>query len=157
MIYLIGSLRNPAIPEIGVKLRALGYDVFCDWFGAGEIADDSWRKYEKLRGRSYKEALKGYAARHIFEFDKKHLDRADMGVLVMPAGRSGHLELGYLAGRGKKTYILFDQEPERWDIMVQFADEVFFSLEDMLTMLGASEEIKQENRFNRTAHGTIHL
>jgi len=31
MIYLIGSLRNPAVPEVAQKMRAVGIDVFDDW------------------------------------------------------------------------------------------------------------------------------
>jgi hypothetical protein len=134
-IYLIGSLRNPAIPEIGVKLRELGYDVFDDWFAGGKIADDEWQAYETARGRSYGEALKGYAAKHVFGFDRHHLDRADIGVLVLPAGKSGHLELGWILGRAKRGYVLFDKSPERWDVMYQFADGIFFELEELLDTL----------------------
>jgi hypothetical protein len=131
-LYLIGSLRNPRVPEIAAELRKLGLDVFDDWFAAGETADDSWRDYEKARGHDFRTALRGYSARHVFEFDKHHLDNCDIGVLVMPAGKSGHLELGYLAGQGKPTYILLDGEPERYDVMYQFATDVFTSLEDLL-------------------------
>jgi len=125
-IYLIGSLRNPVIPNIGNELRALGFEVFDDWFAGGEIADDAWRDYEKLRGHTYVEALEGYAARHTYEFDKYHLDTSDIAVLVMPAGKSAHLELGYMLGQNKPGYILFDVEPERWDVMYQFATKVLF-------------------------------
>ena len=78
-IYVIGSLRNPAIPALGNDLRALGLDVFEDWFSSGPETDDYWQKYEKTRGRSYEEALKGYMAEHIFSFDKFHLDQGLLG------------------------------------------------------------------------------
>lgn len=123
-IYLIGSLRNPGIPEIGNYLRSLGYDVFDDWFSAGPIADDAWRDHEKAKGRPYTEALCGYHAEHVFKFDLYHLNRSDIGLLVLPAGRSGHLELGYLIGRGVPGYILLDNI-ERWDVMYKFAKGVY--------------------------------
>jgi nucleoside 2-deoxyribosyltransferase len=134
VIYLIGSLRNPRVPEVAKYLRSLGNDeVFDDWFAPGPEADDFWRKYSQARGHSYTDALKSYSGTHIFEFDKFHLDRADCGILVLPAGKSGHLELGYLIGQGKSGYILFDgqPEPERWDVMYQFAKGVFFNVEEM--------------------------
>lgn len=134
-IYLIGSLRSPTVPEIGNRLRGEGYDVFDDWHAAGPIADDSWQEYENIRGHTYIEALQGYAAKHVFAFDLFHLNRADAGVLVMPAGKSGHLELGFLAGKGKKTYILFNEVPERYDVMYQFAEGVFFDYSDLETAL----------------------
>ena len=136
-IYLIGSLRNEQVPIVGDRLRAEGYDVFDQWYSAGKIADDSFKEYFQGRGISYPEALKSYAARHIFSFDKRHLDRCDSAVLVCPAGRSGHLELGYMVGLGKKTYVLIDEVTanDRWDIMLQFADKVTFSMEELVESL----------------------
>ncbi len=131
-VYLIGSLRNKGVPILGSKLRALGMDVFDDWHAGGPEADDEWRRYHVDRGDDYQTALRSFMAEHVFEFDKKHLDRCDMAVMLMPAGRSGHLEFGYMRGSGKTGYILFDKEPERWDVMVQFATDVYFSEEKFL-------------------------
>lgn len=131
VIYLIGSLRNENIPHIANKIRKLGFEVFDDWFSPGPEADDFWRNYEKVRGSTYKQALNNWAGKHIYEFDKFHIDRADVGVMVMPAGKSGHLELGYMIGQGKKCFILFDEEPERWDVMYQFAEDVCFNFEEL--------------------------
>ena len=125
-LYLIGSLRNPEVPALAARLRADGHDVFDDWYAAGPEADDYWQKYEMARGHTYAQGLMGLAADHVFRFDKHHLDSADGGVLVLPAGKSGHLELGYLIGQGKPCYILLaDKEPERWDVMYKFATGVF--------------------------------
>lgn len=134
-IYLIGSLRNPVIPKIGNLLRAEGYDVFDDWFAAGPEADDYWRKYERGRGRTVAEAVRGLAAGHLFDFDIEHLRSADVGILVLPTGRSGHLELGVLVGLGKRTYILLDKEPERFDVMYRFTDGIFSSLPELIAEL----------------------
>lgn len=131
MIYLIGSLRNPEVPKIANQLRSAGLNVFDDWYAAGEIADDSWRDYEKARGRTYMEALQGAAAKNVFAFDKRHLDAASDVILVLPAGKSGHLELGWAIGKGKRGYILLDS-PDRWDVMYQFADLVTDKLEDIV-------------------------
>jgi hypothetical protein len=117
VIYLIGSLRNPKIPELGNYLRGFKYEVFDDWYGAGETADDSWQAYEKGRGRTYLQALEGLASKQIVGFDYAHLKRCDAAVLVLPAGRSGHTELGFVMGQGKPGFVLFDGEPERWDQM----------------------------------------
>ena len=134
MIYLIGSLQNPQVPEIANEIRkATGEEVFDDWYAAGPEADDYWRDYEKSRGRSYKEGLQGLAARHVFDFDLQHLNRSTRGVLILPAGRSGHLELGYIIGQGKPGYILLDN-PDRWDVMYRFAT-VCFTQEELIENL----------------------
>lgn len=134
-IYLIGSLRNPAVPQLANALRAMNFDVFDDWHSAGETADDSWRDYEKARERSYVEALRdSYAAQHVFDFDLHHLNRAHAAILMMPAGKSGHLELGWMLGQRKKGYVLLDN-PDRWDVMYKFADGVFATQEELLEQL----------------------
>lgn len=131
MIYLIGSLRNPEVPRIAATLRETGIEVFDDWYAAGEHADDAWRDYEKGRGRSYTEALSGLAADHVFQFDLFHLNRATTAILVLPCGRSGHLELGYAIGGGKSGYVLLDV-PDRWDVMYKFATKVTTELQEIV-------------------------
>lgn len=131
-IYVIGSLRNEVVTEVAQSLRNLGLDAFDDWMAAGPEADDYWKKYETGRGSDYKKALRGHAATHVFQFDKYHLDRCDSAILVLPAGRSGHLELGYVAGNSKQTFILLDGQDGRFDVMYQFATEVFQNQEEMI-------------------------
>ena len=139
-VYIIGSLRNPAIPKLAEHLRDHGFDAFDDWYAAGPEADDIWRDYEKARGNAYVGALGGWHAEHVFAFDKRHLDRCDMAVLVQPAGRSGHLELGYFIGLGKPGFILMDDHA-RWDIMNRFATGVAESAEELVEMLQGYAEV----------------
>lgn len=134
-IYIIGSLRNPEIPSIGNKLRSIGWDAFDSWHDAGPEADDYWQKNEKYRGNDYRAALANHAAQNTFDFDKRNLDRCDRAVLALPAGKSGHLELGYVIGSGKPGYILLPEEPERFDVMYNFATKIFLSVEEMLEEL----------------------
>jgi nucleoside 2-deoxyribosyltransferase len=137
-IYLIGSLRNFQIPLLAAYLRknlCPADEVFDDWYAAGPEADDKWMEYEKDRGHTFIQALDGYAATHVYEFDKTHLDSCDVAVMVMPAGKSAHLELGYCAGKDKRTIILMKGEPERFDVMYKFADHVVTSWPDLLNVL----------------------
>lgn len=131
VVYIIGSLRNPQIPKIANAVQAAGHEAFADWYGAGPEADDKWKEYELERGKTYLEALKSHGAQAVFNFDKKHLERADATILVAPAGKSGHLELGWSLGRGKRGYYLLDT-PDRWDVMLQFCTLVTGNLDDIL-------------------------
>lgn len=130
-IYIIGSLRNKEVPVIGARVRELGYEAFDDWYGAGPEADDHWHALELSKGHDFKTALAGRAAQNVFAFDKYNLDRTDASLLVLPAGKSAHLELGYTIGRNKPGFILID-DPERWDVMYNFATEVFLSVDEMV-------------------------
>lgn len=133
VVYLIGSLKNPNIPIIANKIREAGFEVFADWWCASDDADDTWKMYEQGQGHSYLEALNGYMAKHVFEFDKSHLERCDIAVLVLPAGKSGHLELGWSIGKGKKGYILLEEGTDpRWDCMYLFADGVFETINQLI-------------------------
>lgn len=138
-IYLIGSLRNEHVPKLAEVIRrgCPGLEVFDDWYSPGPRADDHWKEYEQARGRTYQQALGGWAARHVFDFDKHHLDRCSGAVLVLPAGKSCHLEFGYSMGSGKSGFVLMD-DPDRWDVMYQFATGVAFSEEELIGMLRAS-------------------
>lgn len=139
LVYLAGSLRNPAIVSLHRRLEELvpDCDFFSDWAAAHEAGDDAWKEYEQARGFTFLEALDRPAARHVFEFDKRNIDRSDVLVLVLPAGRSAHMELGYAIGRGKVGFILLDpsSETDRWDVMYCFAHGVYADVEDLATAL----------------------
>lgn len=136
-VYVIGSLRNMSIPFLALQLRERGFNVFDDWFAAGPEADDKWKEYELSRERTYKEALMGEAAENIFNFDKRHLDACAAAVLVAPAGRSAHLELGYIIGSGKPGFIYSEEGylNDRWDVMYKFATDVTSNLDHLIELL----------------------
>lgn len=150
-IYLIGSLRNEQIPKLAAHLRLeTGHEIFDDWYAAGPEADDYWRDYEKDKGHGLREALEGYAAQHVFEFDKHNLDDSDAVVLAWPAGKSAHLEFGYCIGKGKPGWILLDGEPERFDVMLNFATGVFTKREDLVAAIKKHAATKRmKDRYTR--------
>jgi hypothetical protein len=131
-LYIVGSLSNKNVPAVAEALRRdFGYDVFDDWFAAGQHADEEWRDYERSKGHTFLQALDGYAADHVFGYDKHHLLRSNAVVLIYPAGKSAFLELGVAVGLGKKTYVYIPHEPDRWDVMVRFADHVVDTIEGL--------------------------
>ena len=134
-VYLIGSLRNPEIARVASVLRANALEVFDDWRAPGPETDDHWQAYCKTRGLCFRKALEGHHARHVFAIDKQHLDDSQAALMVLPAGKSAHLELGYMVGRGRPAFILLDKEPERFDIMYNFATGVSSSLDEILSWL----------------------
>lgn len=134
-VYVIGSLSNAEVPVFADTLRSAGFEVFDDWYASGPEADTEWRHYESARGRTYSQALAGHAATNTFEFDFQHLNDADVVVLLLPAGRSGHLELGWAIGRGKPGYIVLSEKEDRWDVMYKLATDVFHTWDEFLDHL----------------------
>ena len=56
-------------------------------------------------------------------------------MLMLPAGKSGHLELGWALGQGKPGFILLDADPERYDVVYRFATGVATDVQELLRML----------------------
>lgn len=143
VLYLIGSLRNNRISQLAKSIREAHPDVevFDDWFAAGPRADDHWKEYEQARGREYQEALRGYSAQHVFNYDRSHLDRCTHALLVLPAGKSGHMEIMYARyAVGAKTAILLDPEDVRWDVMYQFIPTILNNDKEIAGWLNSQEE-----------------
>lgn len=138
-LYLIGSLRNQAIPTLAARLRKSRpeFEIFDDWFAAGPEADDYWKTYEQGKAgtdsAAYVSGLNGYAADHVFQFDKHHLDTSSHALLVLPAGKSGHMEIMYAAyGVGANTAILLEEGVDpRWDVMYKFIPNILTSFSDV--------------------------
>jgi hypothetical protein len=70
-----------------------------------------------------------------YSFDKNALDWADICVLVLPCGRSAHLEAGYAIGRGKKT--LFFLHPDKFEpeLMYRLGDGCVTNIQDLVKHL----------------------
>jgi nucleoside 2-deoxyribosyltransferase len=135
MIYLIGSLKNPVIPQLAIKLRDSGFEVFDDWYSAGPHADDHWQDHCRQRKMTYQDALASPHAEDVFAFDLKWIERATSVVLVLPAGKSGHLEFGYAIGQGKPGFILLAGDPDRYDVMYKFATGVVANDQQLVSKL----------------------
>jgi len=141
-VYLASSWRNPIQPEILKAIRHAGIECYDfknpvpgnDGFRWSEI-DPHWLDWQPSMWRN---ALDHPIARRGFASDKAALDRADCGVILLPCGRSAHLEAGYLAGRGKPvfTLCLSPTEPELMILLLGPSANICVSVEELLERLG---------------------
>jgi hypothetical protein len=60
-----------------------------------------------------------------FEEDKGWLDWAEGVVLIVPSGRSAHLEAGYAKGKGMYLWIYGEFPRGEFDVMYGFADGLY--------------------------------
>jgi hypothetical protein len=142
-IYVASSWRNQYQPEVVQVLRAHHFSVYDfrhpapgdDGFSWAEI-DPSWQSWTPAQ---YREALQYPLAQVGFAQDKLALQTADATVLVLPCGRSAHLELGYAAGVGQRTAVLMLEscEPE---LMYLLCDQICLSLEELVAWLDAARD-----------------
>lgn len=117
-IYLASSWRNERQPAVLEALREDGHEVYdfrnpeegntgfdwadinADWLG--------WTNDQFVIG------LSNPIAADAFKLDMDALRWADACVLLLPCGRSAHLELGWAVGAGKFTVVVLEgnNEPE---------------------------------------------
>jgi hypothetical protein len=98
-------------------------DLFCEARKGREIFSFSEIKnYKKI---DCIEMLGQQRVQKAFHDDKKWLDWADLCLLVLPSGRSAHLEAGYAKGQGKKLFIVGEFPKGEFDVMYGFADKIF--------------------------------
>lgn len=113
-LYVASSWRNPHQPELVEDLRALGHDVY-DFRHppGGDHLGFSWSDVDPewvcWTADQYVAALDHPIAAAGFESDFGAMEWADACVLVLPCGRSAHLEAGYFVGAAKLLYILLDE------------------------------------------------
>lgn len=151
-VYVASSWRNPLQPGICAALRSAGiehYDFRNPPGGTGfswrEVKSDvpsregiaakgsDWEDvHEYLRMVDHPRAIDG------FEADFAAMDRADTFVLVLPCGKSAHLELGWAVGAGKRTAILLE-DPVEPELMYKMVDHLAPNLFELLAWLGVED------------------
>ena len=134
-IYVASSWRNLAQPAIVQMLRAEGHEVydFKDPEDNGDSGfhwsdiDSDWQQWSPAQ---FRESLAHPIAKNGFKRDFDAMAWAEAFVLVMPCGRSAHLEAGWAIGAGKPTaFYLSDGEPE---LMYGMASDLVIGAKEML-------------------------
>lgn len=143
-IYLASSWRNEQQPPAVAELRAAGHEVYDFRNPPGGIPngfrwselDPDWQFWS---ARQYIENLKKPLAQQGFHSDFDGMKWADIGVLLLPCGRSAHLELGWMAGAGKPTIIVTNdgEEPE---LMALLATKVVVGMDGLIQYLAGVDQ-----------------
>lgn len=136
-IYVASSWRNERQPVVVGALRRFGYEVY-DFrnppgrtgFQWSEI-DPAWQQWDR---EQYIAALEHPIAEAGFRSDFEAMQWADMGVLLLPSGRSAHLEAGYFVGARKPLHILLTEEQEP-ELMYLMASSISRSIAELVTWL----------------------
>ena len=141
-IYVASSWRNERQPDVVRALARDGHDVYdfrnplpgqsgFRW----NLIDPGWQDWE---ADEYRKALEDPVAEDGFRNEFNAMQWADAFVLVMPCGRSAHLEAGWAIGQGKPTCILLEcrNEPE---LMYKMADYLALGLPELLAWVNRAE------------------
>lgn len=137
-IYVASSWRNMLQPGVVGALRAAGHEVY-DYKNPGtgkqgfswKQIDPNWQMGGPVTPTQHVEMLRHPIAQAGFKSDMDALRDCDVCVLVLPCGRSAHLELGWAAGHGKKTVVL-EPDPIEPDLMYLMCDRLCTSFDELL-------------------------
>lgn len=145
-IYVASSWRNERQPEVVATLRDAGHEVY-DFreptpggrgFNWNEVAPEGFQKFgqaaQECPPEVYLEAMRHPVAREGFRLDMNALRWCDACILVLPCGRSAHLELGWAAGAGKITGVLLD-DPVTPELMYGMVGYLYTDLSDVTAAL----------------------
>lgn len=122
-IYLASSWRNPYQPDLVKYLRVQGHEVYDFRHPTPDNEGFSWREinptWRDWCGEDFLQALGHPVSQRGFTFDMDALQDCDACVLLLPSGRSAHLEAGWAAGAGKRLVIFIPvyDEPELMYLM----------------------------------------
>ncbi len=137
-IYVASSWRNNIQPEVVGRLRSEGHEVY-DFKNPPNKAGFAWQQldteWENWTAREYREKLLSNpdaAAGYMADF--RAMEWADTCVLVLPCGRSAHLEAGWFAGRGKRCIIL-TRDGEEPELMALMANAICVNMDEVLKEL----------------------
>ncbi len=142
-IYVASSWRNAKQPEVVQALVDAGHDVY-DFrnpeHGKGGFhwsdIDPQWKAWTP---EQFRFSLFHTLARDGFGCDFAAMKWAEACVLVMPCGRSAHLEAGYFVGAGKPLAILLaDGEPE---LMYSMAERIETTLSSLVGTMRKWERV----------------
>jgi len=137
-IYVASSWRNDNQVGTVAFLRGLGHQVY-DFrnpphgrggFKWSEI-DPHWKSWTAWQ---YRNALQTPIAQAGFVSDRDAMEWADVCVLLLPCGRSAHLEAGWMAGRGKHV-IIMTQDGEEPELMALLCANICINRKELMLML----------------------
>lgn len=140
-IYVASSWRNTYQPLVVRYLREVGHEVY-DFRnppgGSGFAWSDISPDWENWTNEQYRHiVLNNPIASHGFISDKRAMEWADACVLVLPCGRSAHLEAGWFCGQGKRCVIYIPSgekvEPELMNLL---ATDICLDINEVFSALG---------------------
>lgn len=141
-IYVASSWRNSYQPSVVGVLRLAGHEVYDFRAPPNGVPGFAWREidenWQTWTANEYRRHLTTHpiAARG-FVSDLRGMQWADTCVLVLPCGRSAHLEAGWFCGSGKRCIIL-TQDGEEPELMALLATEICTSIAEVLTALAVT-------------------
>lgn len=141
-VYVASSWRNLYQPGVLTALRFFG--ISCYDFRNPEVGNTgfSWREihddWQNWTPAQWREALAHPIAQKGYALDRGGMDEADCCVLVLPSGRSAHLEAAFMAAQGKPVFTLALErvEPDLMNLLLGPPSHLCVTMDELFERLG---------------------
>ena len=138
-IYVASSWRNSWQAHVVDLVRKGGHDVYDFKDGRGAFGwDDIDPNWTEWTGAQVRNVLGHGLCTNAFSLDYTAMKWADAFVLLLPCGRSAHLEAGWAIGQGKPT-VIYTPEAIEPELMYRLADAVVVTEGELLQWLAVAE------------------
>lgn len=143
-LYVASSWRNAPYPEVVAAMIADGHDVY-DFRNPPGGTGFSWQQVDATNAKTieaYYCAIDTETAERGFASDEHYLNGCDALLLVLPCGRSAHLEAGFAIGQGKKVVILLHEDAFEPELMYLLAGRanIVHTLEEARSILRLADD-----------------
>lgn len=139
-VYVASSWRTTIQPDVVAALRRAGHAVYDFRNPAPGNTGFGWKQVgsglDMTDGKAFRDKVLAHpVAQSAFALDMGALRDADATVLVLPCGRSAHLELGYATGAGQRTIVLLDTPMSEPELMYLMNTRICTSLDEVIEAL----------------------
>lgn len=137
-IYAASSWRNKYQPQVIKLLEANDHLVYDFRNPPGKAGfkwsdiEEGWTQWDLEKYRHLLTTTP--EAAHGFIADYRAMQWADTCVLILPCGRSAHLEAGYFNGANKRL-VIYIPEPIEPDLMYLMANKIVLSEQELIEEL----------------------
>lgn len=142
-IYISSSWKNEAQPSLVDLLRQHGHQVYDFRHPSGRDDKNVWEEVtaslhmsasyhqEILLPEDFDRLLREEKVHDRFNEHFNAMNDADTCILLLPCGRSSHVEAGYMAGNGKRVFV-YDTSTHITPELMYFTFNGYFHIEEDL-------------------------
>lgn len=146
-IYVSSSWKNEHQPILVEELRNRGHEVYDFRHPNGRNDRNVWETYFERLGMiehynkgtigamDFRESLEDKEVLNRFNDHYNAMLQSDICILLLPCGRSSHVEAGFMKGLGKRVFVLdpcFNVTPE---LMYLCFDDYYYDQDALLNQL----------------------
>ncbi len=140
-VYVASSWKNLHQPSIVAALRSAGIECYDFRNPSLNNYGFSWKSidtfWQEWTPKQWRKALHHPIAQNGYLNDKTAMDKADCCLLVLPCGRSAHMEAAFMAAQNKRVYTLAleQTEPDLMNLLLGPPEHILTSMSEMFDAL----------------------